>query len=135
MLGISQAVRGMPRERVDAPPSTTVPRWLAESAGVVLAVALALMAVAHIDATDRSWVLYYDPDSVLPALVQGSVLAGQPQDWYLSAVLFIPEMGLYFVLAGLGLGIKGTLALNAVVNLLLLYASLRLVSGLAQRNA
>lgn len=115
-------------------PSNAVPRWLGESMGVMVAVTLALVAVAHLDATDRSWMLYYDSDSVLPALVRGSVLAGQPQDWFLSAVLFIPEMGLYFLLAALGLGVKGTFALNAVVNLLLLYAALRLLSGFAQQG-
>lgn len=108
--------------------------WLFECVGMVLALALALLAVAHMDATPRSWVLYYDSDSVLPALVRGSVIAGEPQDWVLSAVLFIPEMGLYLALAALGAGVKGTLALNAVVNFLLLYAALRFVSGIAQRG-
>lgn len=107
-------------------------RWLAEIAGVMLAVLLALLAVWHLDATDRSWTLYYDGDSVLPALVNGSLLAGQAQDWSLSAVLFIPEMGLYLALAAIGLGVKGTLALSAVVNLLLFYGLLRLLSGIAQ---
>ncbi|MEA5453647.1 hypothetical protein SPF06_02830 [Sinomonas sp. JGH33] len=119
--------------RLGALPSAFGARGLAELVGLVLAVALALLAVVHLDATDRSWLLYYDSDSVLPALVRGSVQAGQPQDWFLSAVLFIPEMGLYFALAALGLGVKGTLALNAVVNLLLLYAALRFLSGIAQR--
>ncbi|MGT2462904.1 hypothetical protein [Sinomonas atrocyanea] len=109
-----------------------VPGWFAETVGAVAALALALVAVAHLDATDRSWMLYYDSDSVLPALVRGSVLSGQPQDWFLSAVLFIPEMGLYFVLGGLGLGVKGTFALSAVVNLVLFYASLRFLCGLTQ---
>lgn len=131
---ISEPWKAAGRKRLGALPSGFASRGLAESLGVLLAVALALLAVAHLDATDRSWMLYYDADSVLPALVRGSVLAGQPQDWSLSAVLFIPEMGLYFALAGLGLGIKGTFALNAVVNLVLLYASLRLLSGLVLRG-
>ncbi|MDT0170050.1 hypothetical protein [Pseudarthrobacter sp. BRE9] len=98
---------------------------------MVLALALASLAVAHLDGTDRSWILYYDSDSVLPALVRGSLLAGQPQNWALSAVLFIPEMALYLVVAALGLGIKGTFALNGVVNLLILFAVLRFLSGFA----
>ncbi len=111
-----------------------MPPWAAESAGFVVALTLALLAVWHVDATDRSWLLYYDGDSVLPALVRQSVLAGQPQDWSLSAVLFIPEMGLYFALAGLGLGVKGTFALSAVVNLLLLYGVLRVLAGAVHRG-
>ncbi|MGX5714518.1 hypothetical protein [Arthrobacter sp. MAHUQ-56] len=99
---------------------------------MVLSLALALLAVAHMDATPRSWILYYDSDSVLPALVRASILAGERQDWVLSAVLFIPEMGLYLGIAALGAGVKGTFALNAVVNLLLLYASLRFLSGMTQ---
>ncbi|KHL02481.1 hypothetical protein LK10_12435 [Sinomonas humi] len=108
--------------------------WGAECVGLVVALALALLTVWHLDATDRSWMLYYDGDSVLPALVRGSILSGQQQDWALSAVLFIPEMGLYLVLAALGLGVKGTFALNAVVNLLLFYGALRLLSGVVQRE-
>ncbi|WP_422933898.1 hypothetical protein [Sinomonas sp. P47F7] len=106
-----------------------LPAWALELFGWTAALLLALLAVAHLDATDRSWMLYYDPETVLPALVRGSVLAGQPQDWALSAVLFIPEMALYFGLAALGLGVKGTFALNGVADFLLLYATLRLVSG------
>ena len=109
--------------------SHALPAWASESFGWAVAVLLALVAVAHLDATDRSWMLYYDPETVLPALVRGSVLAGQPQEWALSAVLFIPEMGLYFALAAIGLGVKGTFALNAFVNFLLFYGALRLLSG------
>jgi hypothetical protein len=96
----------------------------------LVAVLLALVVVVHLTATDRSWMLYYDSETVLPALVRGSVVAGQPQDWALSAVLFIPEMGLYFAIAALGLGIKGTFAAVGVANFLLLYGSLRLMSAL-----
>lgn len=133
--GASEDVaEGFMGARAAEPASAVRPRWLAESTGVVLALALALLAVWHMDATDRSWILYYESDTVLPALVRGSVLAGQPQDWSLSAVLFIPEMGLYFAIAALGLGVKGTFALNAVMNLLLFYGSLRLLSGFVQRG-
>lgn len=105
-----------------------------ESVGVAIALTLALLAVWHIDATDRSWMLYYEGDSVLPAIVRGSVLSGQQQDWALSAVLFLPEMGMYYALAALGLGVKGTFALSAVVNLVLFYGALRFLSGMVQRD-
>lgn len=126
---------GAPRLLPTAQPLGRIRRaWLVESIGVLVAVAFALLTVWHIDATDRSWMLYYDGDSLLPALVRGSILSGQPQNWALSAVLFIPEMGLYFVLSALGLGVKGTFALNAVVNLLLFYGLLRFLSGAMQRE-
>ena len=108
------------------------PAWASELTGWIVALLLALLAVGHMAATDRSWMLYYDSETVLPALVRGSVLAGQPQDWALSAVLFIPEMGVYWAVAALGFGVKGTFILNAVVNFLLLYGSLRLLSGLVR---
>lgn len=110
--------------------ATPVPGWVSETAGWSVALLLALAVIVHLAATDRSWMLYYDSETVLPALVRGSVAAGQPQDWALSAVLFIPEMGLYFAVAALGLGIKGTFAAVGVANFLLLYGSLRLMSGL-----
>ena len=83
---------------------TIVPVPTGKQRVLLAALLLALLAIAHLAVTDRSWMLYYDSETVLPALVRGSVLAGQPQDWALSAVLFIPEMGLYFALAALGLG-------------------------------
>lgn len=120
-----------PRERsgLAAP---AVAGWASEAAGWAVALLLALVVVVHLASTDRSWMLYYDSETVMPALVRGSVLVGQPQDWALSAVLFIPELGLYFALAALGLGVKGTFVLVAVANYLLLYGALRLLSGLAR---
>ncbi|AMM33649.1 hypothetical protein SA2016_2984 [Sinomonas atrocyanea] len=126
--------RGAVGVRTEGPSRAAVRGGVAECIGLMVAVAFALLTVWHIDATDRSSMLYYDGDSVLPALVRGSIQSGQPQDWALSAVLFIPEMGLYFALSALGLGIKATFALNAAVNLTLFYGVLRFVSGVVQHD-
>lgn len=87
--------------------------------------------VRHLANSDRAWLLFYDGDSVLPELVHGSLMRGQPQDWAMSPVLFIPELALYLGLAAWGLPAKATLILNAIVNFAALYASLRAVAGAA----
>ncbi|MDQ1531736.1 MAG: hypothetical protein QOE37_1841 [Microbacteriaceae bacterium] len=125
----------------EAPPRRVQPRHRAgsravlEGAGVATALTLALVAVAHLAITGRSWVLFSDADSVLPALLHASVAAGERQDWAFSSVLFAPELALYSVLAALGLGARGALAANAVVNLVLLYAALRTVAALVRPGA
>ncbi|MFJ6678279.1 hypothetical protein ACIQLK_04015 [Microbacterium sp. NPDC091382] len=103
-------------------------RPAAEAAGWGAALALALIAVAVVASTS-SWLLYRDGDSVVVALMADSLRRGDPQDWALSPVLFLPETAVYTVLSFLGLGTTGTLTLNAVVNLLAVYGGLRLVAG------
>lgn len=107
-------------------------RWLAEVLGAGTALTLSLIAVGHVVGSERAGLLFTDGDSVLPALVRQSIVAGEPQDWALSAVLFIPEMALYFAIAALGLSTKATLAVSAVVNFVLLYAALRSVAALVR---
>jgi hypothetical protein len=107
----------------------------AEALAALCATALAALLLAHLTASPRVWLLLYDGDSVLPALIAGSVRAEQGADWALSAVAFIPESAVYLALAALGLSTQATLALNAVTNLLALYVALRLVAGAALRPA
>jgi len=73
--------------------------------------------------------MFEDADSLVVVLVQRSLAVGQPQDWAMSPVLFLPEIGLYLALSLLGLTTRETLVLNAVVNLVALYAAIRLVAG------
>ncbi|CAL4858670.1 hypothetical protein [Microbacterium sp. MM2322] len=103
-------------------------RGAAEAAGWGAAAALALIAVAAVASTS-SWLLYRDGDSVVVALIADSLRRGEPQDWALSPVLFLPETALYGALSLLGLGTTGTLTLNAVVTLLVVYGGIRLVAG------
>jgi hypothetical protein len=99
-----------------------------ELAGGIGALAGALVVVA-VAATTNSALLFTDGDSVLLPLIVRSLALGQPQDWAMSPVLFLPETGVYGMLSLLGLGMRPTLTLNAVVNLLALYGALRVVSG------
>ncbi len=102
---------------------------LVEAAGVGTVLAVALAAVAHLCLTPRSWVLFSDADSVLLPMMRGSAAVGEPQRWALSSVLFLPERALYDATAALGLGVRASLAIDAVVNLVLLYAALRIVAA------
>jgi hypothetical protein len=99
-----------------------------ELAGWAVALAVSLGVVAVV-ATVSDWLLYTDGDSVAVAMIARSFALGQPQDWAMSPVLFIPETVVYVALSLLGLGMRATLTLNAVVNLLALYGAIRLVAG------
>jgi len=105
--------------------------WPAEALAALSAATLSVLLLAHLVGSPRAWLLLYDGDSVLPALLAGSVRVEQSADWALSAVAFVPESAVYLALAALGLSVQATLALNAVVNLLALYAALRFVAGAA----
>lgn len=110
------------------------PAGAVEVAGLLVAAALAVLAVWHVAATPRAWMLFYDGDSVLPALVRASIAAGEPQHWSLSAVLFLPEGALAAALASLGMGLKAAFAVNAVLNFLLLYVAFRVTAALAAKE-
>jgi hypothetical protein len=103
-----------------------------EAGGVGAALAVALAAVAHLCLTPRSWVLFSDADSVLLPMMRASAAVGEPQQWALSSVLFLPERALYDATAALGLGARASLAIDAVANLVLLYAALRIVAALVR---
>lgn len=109
-------------------------RGAAEVAGWVAALALALVAVAVVASTS-SWLLYRDGDSVVVALMADSLRRGDPQDWALSPVLFLPETAVYAGLSLFGFGTAATLTLNAVVNLLAVYGGIRLVAGRRRAGA
>jgi hypothetical protein len=94
-----------------------------------MALTLACGAVAVLASSGRSWILFYDGDSVLPALVDSSLRARQAQDWIFSPVLFFPELALYLAVAALGLGAHVTALIVGVVNLLAVSLCLRVTVG------
>lgn len=93
-----------------------------------MATAIALVVFSYLGTTQPR-MLYDDGDSLLPVLVIKSLQAGEAQDWAMSPVLFLPELVIYGALSVLGWTIRETLSANAVVNFVLLYAALRVVSG------
>jgi hypothetical protein len=110
-----------------------MPRWAREVLGAATAVALAVAVVAAVAASARSELMFRDGDSLVTTLVVRSLAAGQPQDWAMSTVLFLPETAVLALLTLFGLGITGTLALAGVVNLVALYGALRVAAGAAGR--
>jgi|GEM_PF-742033 len=110
-----------------------LPRRAREVLGVLAAVAIAIAVVAAVAASARSELLFRDGDSLVTTLIVRSLAVGQPQDWALSSVLFLPETAVLGLLTLLGLGITGTLALAGVVNIVALYAALRVAAGSTTR--
>lgn len=108
-----------------------LPRWAVEVLGAAVAGAIGIAVVAAVAASARSELLFRDGDSLVTTLVVQSIAVGQPQDWALSTVLFLPETAMLWVLSSVGLGVNGTLALAGVVNVLALYGALRVAAGRA----
>lgn len=101
-----------------------------ELSGWIGALVLALVTLGQVASTSRAELLFRDGDSLIVALLARSVLAGQPGDWAMSSVLFLPESALFTGLdVLLPLQVNGVLAVNAVLNMLALYGGLRLAAG------
>ncbi|MBW9092598.1 hypothetical protein JNB62_02750 [Microbacterium jejuense] len=95
--------------------------------------AIAIAVVAAVASSPRSELVFRDGDSMVTTLVVHSLAIGQPQDWAMSSVLFLPEIAALWLLSLLGLGVDGTLALAGAVNVLALYGALRVAAGSAAR--
>lgn len=104
-----------------------------ELLGAATALAIGIATVAAVAASPRSELLLRDADSLVTTLVVHSLATGQPQDWAMSSVLFLPETAMVWMLSLLGLGVNGTLALAGVVSVLALYGALRVAAGSALR--
>ncbi|MCI1018554.1 hypothetical protein HWD99_07965 [Microbacterium sp. C5A9] len=107
--------------------------WRREAVGWLLAAAIALIVAGTVASSARSLMLFDDGDSLVVALLSRSVLEGDPLDWAMSSVLFLPEVAVFLGLqAILPLDVDGLLAISAVINLLALYGAIRLVAGRAR---
>lgn len=97
-----------------------------EALGGLVALALAVVALRHVIATERVALLWYDGDSVLLPLVQRSLQAGQPFEWAMSpALFFFPELPVYLFCSLVTATPQQALALNGVLVLLAVYALVR----------
>lgn len=104
--------------------------WIRELAGWLCALGVSVLIAGQVAASARSELLFRDADSLIVALLARSLLAGGPQDWAMSSVLFVPETAVFAGLdALLPLGVDALLAVSAVVNLLAVYGALRLAAG------
>lgn len=101
-----------------------------EGFGVVFALLLALVVAGRLAHTGgRGEMLFLDGDSQAVRLLVRSLLSGEPMDWAMSPVLFIPESVIYALLIASGLDMHGMSILAAVANFGLLYACIRFVSA------
>lgn len=101
-----------------------------ELLGWSVALGVSLVAAAQVAASPRSELLFRDGDSLIVAMLSRSLLAGEPLDWAMSSVLFLPEIAVFTgISAVLPIGVNGVLAVNAVVNLLGVYGAVRLAAG------
>lgn len=108
----------------------------AELGGLALAAALAVIAVAHILSTDRAAILLSDGDSVLFELVHRSIRDGLPFHWVMSAVLFVfPEAPVYLLIRSVSANPQQAIIVNAVLNLVVLYALVRAVAAIMRTTA
>ncbi|WP_121368108.1 hypothetical protein [Frondihabitans australicus] len=111
-------------------PRIPLRRVALEAAGVALAAAWGLVAIAHALAGAKRDLLLDDGDSVLLPLIVRSFREGLPNEWGMSPVLFVfPELPLYLVSATVTTGVAAALLLNGVLNVVLLYGLLRVVAG------
>ncbi|PZF57728.1 hypothetical protein DEJ23_06185 [Curtobacterium sp. MCSS17_008] len=112
-----------------APASRARRRWSAvgrEALGAVVALALSVIALRHVVATERVALLWYDGDSVLLPLVERSIRLGQPFEWAMSpALFFFPELPVYLLCSLVTATPQQALALNGVLVLLAVYALVR----------
>lgn len=104
---------------------------LIEVGGAVVALALALIAVGAVVGGARAELLFYDGDSVLFELVHRSIAEGLPFHWAMSAVLFFfPEIPVYLGLRAIAATGQQAILLNAILNLVVLYALVRIIAAL-----
>ena len=115
-------------------PRPVPPRWARELLGVAVALAVAIAVVAVVASSARAELVFRDGDSLVTTLVVRSLAVGQPQDWAMSTVLFLPETAVLGILSLFAPGIDGALALAGVVNLLALYGALRVAAGATARS-
>jgi hypothetical protein len=116
-----------PLEAGASRPRSAVTRAVGDEAvGALLALALAVVALRHVLATERVALLWYDGDSVLLPLVARSIALGQPFEWAMSpALFFFPELPVYLAVSAVTATPQQALALNGVLVLLAVYALVR----------
>lgn len=107
--------------------------WWREAGGWALAALIAAVTTAQLASTARSELLLRDGDSLVVALLVRSVGDGEPFEWAMSTVLFIPEIVVFAVLwlvgTALSLEVNALLVLNGIVNIVALYGAIRFAAG------
>ena len=107
--------------------------WVRELAGWLGAAAVSLVTAGAVASSARADLLFRDGDSMVVAMLARSLLSGEPLDWAMSSVLFLPESAAFTALdEAVPVDASGLFAISAVVNLLALYGAIRLTAGRAR---
>lgn len=107
--------------------------WVRELAGWLGAAAVSLVTAGAVASSARADLLFRDGDSMVVAMLARSLLSGEPLDWAMSSVLFLPESAAFTALdAAVPVDASGLFAISAVLNLLALYGAIRLTAGRAR---
>jgi hypothetical protein len=94
---------------------------------------VSLVTAGAVASSARADLLFRDGDSMVVAMLASSLLSGEPLDWAMSSVLFLPESAAFTALdAAVPVDASGLFAISAVVNLLALYGAIRLTAGRAR---
>lgn len=102
---------------------------LYELAGLLFIVLVSITVTAHVaQSGGRGEMMFLDGDSMIVPMFTQSLLHGTATDWAMSTTFFIPEIGLYLLLSLLGMDLIQLQFLAGVLNLVMLYVSLRLVA-------
>lgn len=94
--------------------------------GPAATISLTVLVLGRLVQTPWLHYLLYDGDSLALPLLLKSLRSGEPLEWVMTSQLFLfPEIPLYLLSALVSTGAKAALLVNAVVNVLALYAALR----------
>jgi len=102
-----------------------------EALALLIVVAAAVMVFGMIASTDWEDLFLYNGDSLVLPLLEQSLAKGEPIHWVFSSQLFVfPEAVLYALSSLVTEGPRSALVLNGVLNLVVLYALIRAISGI-----
>ncbi len=95
-----------------------------------------LIALSSISRSVWSGVLLYNGDSLVLPLLQQSILRGDSLHFVSSSQLFLfPEAPLFLISSVIGVTVRGSLIVNAVLNVVAMYAMFRIIAHfLAHRS-
>ena len=104
--------------------------WVIESVGVLAVGAIALLVLGRLLTSAWNDILLYNGDSLVLPLIAGSI-GKEPFEWVFSSQLFLfPEVPLYALSSLFTATPQAALVFNACLNLLILYAALRMIGTL-----
>jgi len=110
--------------------------WGVEVLAVVVVVFGGFTALGHIATTGWSFIFMYQGDSIVLPLIEQSIHRGEPFEWVFSSQMFIFPEGLLYALSSIPSDDpRVVLTINTLVNLVALYALLRVNAHFLARHS